>query len=144
MQLTEHFSLEELTVSETAARLGLDNTPPPAVEAELRATAQLMERVREILRAPILVSSGYRSPDVNRAIGSKPMSAHTRGQAVDFIAPKHGTPLQVCLTLARHADALAFDQLIHEYGRWIHIGRAPTPRKQLLTIDAAGTRLGIS
>lgn len=144
MQLTPHFTLAELTASETAARLGIDNTPPLAVMADLRATALMLEKVREILGGPILISSGYRCLALNRALRSKDTSAHVAGRAVDFTCPSFGTALQVAQRLAQRQAELEFDQLIHEFGRWVHIGRAAgAPRGQLLTIDASGTRTGL-
>ena len=143
MRLTEHFSLEELTASDTAARLGIDNTPSAEILATLKATAQRMEHVRLILGHPIEVTSGYRCAAVNRAIGSKDTSAHVLGHAVDFRCPGFGTPLAVARALAGYVDELEFDQLIHEFRRWVHISFHPHARRQRLTIDERGTRVGI-
>ena len=76
MNISEHFTLEEFTHSEAAARLGLDNTPGPIVTAYLKKTAVLMEQVRALLGKPIIVHSGYRSPQVNKAVGGVATSAH--------------------------------------------------------------------
>lgn len=144
MRLSEHFSLSEFTASQTAARLGIDNTPPPEIIAELRETAAMMEQARRRLGNKVITpTSAYRCLALNRAIGSGDSSAHVRGMAVDFICPSFGTPLEVARALA--ASDIAFDQLIHEFGQWVHIGRAPSaqPRRQLLTIDGAGTRYGL-
>lgn len=144
MQLTPHFTLEELTASDTAARRGLDNTPQPAIVENLHALAEVLEQVRAALDRPMLISSGYRSPKVNTAVGSKPTSMHIQGLAADFICPQFGTPLEVAEEIA--AAGIRFDQLIHEFGRWVHIGiRLPDEpwRGQLLTIDARGTRTGL-
>jgi len=146
MNLTEHFTIEELTRSQKAVELGIDNTPPADVLEELRATAMMMEQVRQILGGPILTSSGYRCLALNRAIGSKDTSAHVWGGAVDFTCPSFGTPLEVAQRLATRQALLGFDQLIHEHARWVHIGRAAgdaTPRGQLLTIDSRGIRAGL-
>jgi zinc D-Ala-D-Ala carboxypeptidase len=146
MQLTPHFSLEELTHSDTAARLGIDNTPAADVIEQLQATAEMMERVREILGAPIVISSGYRCLALNRSLGSKDTSAHVFGRAVDFTCPGFGPPLAVAERLSSRLAVLGFDQLIHEFRRWVHIGRAAgerVPRGELLTIDARGTRAGL-
>ena len=145
-QLTEHFTIEELTRSEKAASLGIDNTPSAEVVNELQATALMMERVREILGGPIVISSGYRSLALNRAVGSKDTSAHVAGRAVDFTCPSFGTPLEVAQRLSTRQALLGFDQLIHEFRRWVHIGRAAenhTPRGELLTIDTRGTQAGL-
>lgn len=141
MNLTPHFTLEELTASQTATRLGLDNTPPPEMIAALKRTAQLLEEVRALLGKPVLVSSGYRAPAVNHAVGGATNSAHMLGCAADFSCPSFGSPLDVCRAIAR--SDIAFDQLIHEFRAWVHIAWAPQPRKMVLTIDAAGTRSGL-
>ena len=144
MKLSEHFTLAELTQSQTAARLAIDNTPPPAVLAELQRTAQLLEKVRTVLgMRPLLISSGYRCHDLNVSIGGAVNSAHVLGMAADFTCPDFGTPLAICRELATYAEMLDYDQLIFEFGAWVHIGRSATPRRQLLTIDGAGTRLGL-
>jgi zinc D-Ala-D-Ala carboxypeptidase len=142
MNLTPHFTLEELTASQSAARLGLDNTPPPEMLATLKRTAQLLEEVRALLGKPVLVSSGYRAPAVNRAVGGAQNSAHMLGCAADFSCPSFGSPLDICRAIVR--SDIAFDQVIHEFRAWVHIAWAPSPRKMVLTIDAAGTRLGLS
>jgi hypothetical protein len=143
MTLTPHFTVEELTVSQWAARNGVDNTPGPAELANLKRLAQALEVVRYTLGAPVTVTSGYRSQVVNRMIGGVSSSAHTLGLAADFICPKFGTPLDVAKKLMG-VEALLFDQLIHEYGRWVHIGLAvegKTPRLQALTIFTPGKYL---
>lgn len=135
MNLSPHFTLAELTHSETAVRKGLDNTPPALVVENLRRLALGLEQVREVLACPVIVTSGYRSPAVNRAIGGSSMSAHCDGHAADIIAPAHGTPLQVARTL--RDSRLAFDQIIHE-GGWVHISFAPAMRRQVLTAHFHG------
>jgi zinc D-Ala-D-Ala carboxypeptidase len=142
MRLTDHFTLDELTASQTAARLGMDNDPPPAVIDALRRTAHGLEMVRALLQAPIVVSSGYRSPLVNRAVGGAAGSQHQTGEAVDFIAPGFGSPAEVVQAIVKHGDVIPFDQVILEYGRWCHISFI-TPqagRRQALVIDNHGTR----
>lgn len=132
MKLSPHFTLAELTVSATAARRGLDNTPPPAVLETLKATAARMEQVRAILGGkPIIVISGYRSPAVNAAVKGSRTSAHMTGHAVDFICPGFGLPRLVARRLA--AELADFDQLIQEFGQWVHVGFGPGRRNQLLT-----------
>ncbi len=144
MQLSPNFGLAEMIRSDTAARRGLDNTPTPAVLAELQRTAELLEKVRTVLgMRPILISSGYRSPAVNAAVGGSATSAHCFGMAADFTCPEFGSPLEVCRELETYAEMLGFDQLIHEFGAWVHLGRRASPRRQVLTIDSRGTRLGL-
>jgi putative chitinase len=131
MQLTPHFSLAELTVTKTK----LDNTPSKAVTEVLRTTSFYMEKVREALgNVAITVNSGYRSPDVNKAVGGSTNSAHTHGYAVDFTAYGH-TPLTIANTLAK--SSLKFDQLIYE-NTWVHISFDPRMRGELLTLKSKG------
>ncbi len=133
MQLSPHFSLSEFTLSQTASRLGVDNTPDETVIARLRQTAESMEEVRDLLGGkPILISSGYRSLAVNRALGSSDTSAHIKGYAVDFICPAFGSPLAICKALSK--SKLEFDQIIEEMGTWVHISFDPRMRGQVLTM----------
>lgn len=144
MQLSPHFTLEELVRSDTAARLGIDNTPGPGALANLKDLAEKLERVRAILGAPMAISSGFRCLALNRAIGSRDTSAHVLGLAVDFTADKFGSPLAVAQRLADRKAEIGFDQLIHEYRKWVHLGfRVGQPRGELLTIDARGTVVGL-
>lgn len=144
MNLSAHFTLAELTHSQTADRLGLDNDPPPEVVENLRKLALGLEMVRALIGAPIHVSSGYRSPAVNRAVGGSRNSQHMTGQAADITAPGFGTPLE--LVKAITGSAIPFDQCILEFpgkdGRsgWCHISFADEPRRQALMIDHDGTR----
>jgi zinc D-Ala-D-Ala carboxypeptidase len=122
LTLSIHFTLEEMTYSEVAARLGLDNTPRPAVVANLTLVAAYMETVRTLVGAkPIFVHSGYRSVEVNQAVGGVGTSAHCRGLACDFVCPSFGTPLEVALAILQ--SDIDYDQLILEYG-WVHVGLA--------------------
>jgi zinc D-Ala-D-Ala carboxypeptidase len=147
-QLIEHFTLEEFTDSQTAARKGIPNVPPTNSQEykNLMRTAETMEKVRTILGdKPILISSGYRSPQVNSAVGGSKSSAHMSGLAVDFSCPGFGTPLQICKKLHPHMKELGIDQLIHEYDTWVHLGlTGGAPRHMALTIDNKGTRSGFA
>lgn len=137
MNLTPHFTLEEMTATQ---HRGVDNTPPTLTVIDaLRRTAMLLEQVRTRLGVPVLVSSGYRCPELNAAVGGQKTSQHLLGQAADFIAPAFGTPTTVASAL-RDAVGLDYDQLILEFGRWVHISWAEAPRHQALIIDNAGTR----
>jgi zinc D-Ala-D-Ala carboxypeptidase len=139
MRLSPNFTLDEFVVSQTAARLGLDNTPPPEIMPALLKTAQGMEAVRvRLSHAPIAVSSGYRSQAVNKAVGGSASSQHTKGEAVDFICPRFGTPAEVVDAIK--GSGIEFDQLILEFDRWVHISFTSQPRHMVLTIDAKGTR----
>lgn len=137
--MTPHFSLAELTHTDHRA---FDNTPPPKVLPNLRRIALLMEQVRSILGQPIFITSGYRSKQVNDAVGSKDTSQHRLGCAVDIRVPGL-TPDQVVRAVI--AANLPYDQIIREFDRWTHISipnePARAPRKQALIIDRTGTRV---
>lgn len=139
IKLTAHFALEELCCTQ---HRDLDNTPPAEVVGALRLTAARMERVRRLLGDRVIsVSSGYRSPELNRRVGGARTSAHLTGHAVDFNCHGYGSPLSVCRRLAD--SDLAFDQLIQE-GGWVHLSFDPRLRRQVLTKGADGTyRLGV-
>ena len=145
MSLSRHFSLEEFTASEVAERKGIDNTPTPEIEAALAFTAAGMERVRAALGGvEIRVTSGYRCPKLNAAIGGSANSQHTKGEACDFIAPAFGTPYEVAVELATCVPEIGFDQLIYEYGQWVHISFVEGPaRGMVLTVDRSGTHKGL-
>ena len=143
MNLTEHFTLDELTSSETAERNGWDNTPNETELANLKRLAAFLEEVKTALGGkPIMVSSGYRGKQVNDAVGSKDSSQHRLGCAVDFRVPQL-TPDQVVKAIV--ASGLPYDQVIREFDRWTHLSIPNTPetapRKQVLIIDKTGTRL---
>jgi hypothetical protein len=131
MQLSPHFSLEEMTFSSTAVRMGLDNTPSPEVVANLTTLCKTLETIRECLDEPMTIDSGYRSPALNAAVHGVPTSAHVSGWAADFICPTYGTPLEIVKEIASW-DGFDFDQIIQE-GTWVHISVAPTMRRQVLT-----------
>ena len=138
MNLTPHFTLEELTVSDVAARRGLSNQPPEEIMPALKRTALGLESVRAVLGRPIIVTSGYRSPAVNRLVGGQPSSQHMKGEAADFICPAFGTPGEIVAALVK--SAVQYDQCILEFGRWVHISFAPAFRRQALIIDTNGAR----
>jgi len=137
MKLTEHFSYEELTFT---THREFDNTPPAFALNNLQRLAEFLEQVRDLLGKPIIVDSGYRSPEVNHAVGSTSNSQHIKGCACDFRVPSM-TPAEVVETI--HKSDLAYDQLILELG-WTHISIPNTDdanaRKMALVIDRAGTR----
>lgn len=118
INLSRHFTLEELTHSQTAVRAGIINIPTPAIRSNLTRLANLLEEVRDNLECPVRISSGYRSPPLNTLIGGAKNSQHTQGLAVDFIAPDFGTPKEICQTLLDYG--IGFDQLICE-GTWVHL-----------------------
>lgn len=137
--MTPHFSLAELTYT---GHREFDNTPSPEVMPNLQRVALLMEQVREVLARPIFITSGYRSKQVNDAVGSKDTSQHRLGCAVDFKCAGL-TPDQIVRKII--AANLPYDQVIREFDSWTHISVSSSagsvPRKQALIIDRSGTRL---
>lgn len=144
IMLSPHFSLAEFCVSDSAARLGINNTPSQPMIHNLERTAEMLERVRALLgNKSIIVKSGYRTYQLNEFVGGSKNSAHMRGLAADFICPKFGNPRDICNAIVANGK-IPFDQLIYEYGQWVHIGLTDlTPRGQILTIDKYGTRHGL-
>ena len=143
MNLTPHFTLEELTFSETAERNGWDNSPNDQELANLIRLADFLEQVKVVLGGkPIMISSGLRSKKVNDAVGSKDTSQHRLGCAADFKVPGM-TPDQIVKTII--LSGISYDQVISEFGRWVHISVPNSidtaPRRQALIIDKAGSRL---
>lgn len=141
MNLSEHFTYAELTGSDAAARLGMDNTPPPDVLENLKRLASFLEQVRAVVGKPLIISSGYRSVEVNRAVGGSATSQHCKGCAADFRVSGM-TPKQVVGMIVK--SKLQYDQVIEEFTSWVHISipNKPEigPRKQALIIDRKGTR----
>jgi zinc D-Ala-D-Ala carboxypeptidase len=143
MNLTEHFTLDELTASEAAERNGWDNTPNENELANLKRLAAFLEEVKTALGGrPVMVNSAFRSKQVNDAVGSKDTSQHRIGCAVDIRVPQL-TPDQVVKAIV--AAGLEYDQVIREFDRWTHVSIPNTPetapRRQVLIIDKTGTRL---
>lgn len=143
MNITPHFTLDELTASESAERNGWDNTPNDAELENLKRLADMLEQVKVVLGGkPIMINSAFRSKKVNDAVGSKDTSQHRIGCAADIRVPGM-TPDEVVRKVV--ASGINFDQVIREFDRWTHISvsNSPdtTPRKQALIIDKAGTRL---
>jgi putative chitinase len=140
MNLTEHFTLEELTHTDHRE---LDNTPNESETANLKRLAAFLEEVKTVLGGkPIMVNSAFRSKAVNDAVGSKDTSQHRVGCAADIRVPGM-TPDEVVKAII--ASPLGFDQVIREFDRWTHISvpnvAGAVPRKSKLIIDKAGTRL---
>lgn len=137
-QLSAHFTLAEAILSQTAARLGLENDPPIDVVSNMKKAALGMEQVRlELGGLPINVNSWYRSPAVNKAVGSKPTSAHVSGFAIDFTCPKYGTPRKIVEAIK--ASNIPYQQLLLEFDQWCHISFNGAKR-QTLIIDNKGVR----
>ena len=142
MNLSPHFTLEELTRSEVAARNGWDNTPKQEEIANLQRLAYLLEKVKEAVGGkPVMINSGFRSKQVNDSVGSKDSSQHRIGCAADIRVPGM-SPRQV--VEACISASVLFDQIILEFDSWTHISVStdPTlaPRHSRLIIDKQGTR----
>lgn len=135
MSLSEHFSLEELTFSSSAERLGIDNNAGLEIVTHLTILAQGLEKVRSLLGAPLRIDSGYRCEALNAAIGGAKNSAHMQGFAADFLCPQFGSPTEIVKAII--ASDIDFDQVIQE-GTWVHISFAPTMRHSILTAHFAG------
>jgi hypothetical protein len=140
MNLTEHFTIEELTHTDHRQ---FDNTPNDAELANLTRLAEFLEQVKTLLGGkPIMVNSAFRSKLVNDAVGSKDTSQHRVGCAADIRVPSM-TPDEVVKAVI--ASDLGYDQIIREFDRWTHISIPNSihnaPRKQALIIDKTGTRL---
>lgn len=120
-ELSEHFSWEE--AFHTSHR-DIDNEPSPAeaftILQNIGRTSIKLEKVRNLLARPITVSSWYRNSQLNIAVGGAPKSDHLTGCAVDFIAPKFGSPLQICKAIVTNKELIGFKQLILEHS-WVHI-----------------------
>lgn len=140
MNLSEHFTLEELTHTDHRE---LDNTPNDAEVANLNRLASFLEEVKAVLGGkPVMINSAFRSKAVNDAVGSKDTSQHRLGCAADLRIPGM-TPDEVVQAI--RASGIGYDQLIREFDRWTHISipnvAGDKPRQQVLIIDKAGTRL---
>ena len=137
--LSPHFSLDELIATQHRQ---FENWPPPPVQSVLRQVAGRMEAVRALLGdTPITISSGYRNPQVNRAVGGALHSAHLTGHAVDFNCYGFGDPIEVCRAISK--SNIGFDQLVEE-GSWVHLSFDPRMRGQVLTKVPNGYAPGLA
>jgi len=139
MQLSEHFTFEELTHTDHRE---FDNTPNVEETKNLTRLAGFLEQVKEVLGGkPIMVNSAFRSEAVNNAVGSRNTSQHRIGCAADIRVPGM-TPDEVVKAVI--ASGIGYDQIIREFDRWTHISvpntKDMTPRRQALIIDKSGTR----
>lgn len=131
VMLSPNFSLQEFTASQSALRRGISNEPSvEALQCLKELVNNLLQPLRERIGKPFTITSGYRSPELNKAVGGSKTSQHNKGQAVDFVV-KGLTPFEVCQIIA--TSGLDFDQLIYE-GTWIHVSYSKGKnRRQLLT-----------
>jgi zinc D-Ala-D-Ala carboxypeptidase len=140
MKLSEHLDLSEVVRSESAKRKGISNMPTPEHIANFKLLAEkIFEPVRAHFRCPIIISSGYRSKELNTAVGGSLTSQHCTGEAIDI--DMDGTPNGITnrMIFDYIKDNLSFDQLIYEFGDstnpdWVHVSYESTgkQRKQIL------------
>lgn len=132
MNLSKNFTLDEFLISQTASRLGIDNTPPEDVVENLTALVEnILQPLREEL-GPVVISSGYRSPELNRAVGGAVNSEHLTGCAADINIPTMGND-----ELAEYIrDNLDFNQVILEFytlgkpqSGWVHVSYSTVHNK---------------
>lgn len=132
MKLSDNFYLSEFLLSQTAIRLNIKNEPSPTIIGHLKIVADCLELIRKKLGYPINISSGFRSLALNRVIGGSSTSAHMHGYAVDFTCAKYGTPSDIVKAIK--SSGIKYDQLLEEYGAWVHISFAPALRQQTLRV----------
>ena len=130
MKLSQNFSLDEFLISQTAERHGIDMTPSQyGIDNLSRLVESCLQPLRDAVGL-IYISSGYRPPELNTRIGGSQTSQHRNGNAVDFRVAGM-SPYDVCLKIIELE--LPFDQVIHEFGRWTHLGVADELRGEKLT-----------
>jgi uncharacterized protein YcbK (DUF882 family) len=133
MILTKNFKLDELCRSETGERLGLCNVPTDNDIINLKRLAnEILQPLRDHLAQPIIITSAFRSPRVNRAVGGSERSQHMVGQAADIRVAN--MPIAELIETIKNLD-LPYHQLINEFDSWVHVSIAPTgqkPKKQIL------------
>lgn len=119
MNLSPHFTLLEMTRSETAVRHGINNTPNAIQIKKLKALCEnVLEPIRDLIGLPINIHSGFRNPTVNSLVGGSINSQHKKGEAADF-SVENKTP-QELFDIIR-ASNIPFDQIIQEFNEWVHI-----------------------
>jgi hypothetical protein len=144
MQLSKHLSLAEVSRSETAKRRGINNTPSGEHLENFKKLAEnIFEPIREHFKVPIIISSGYRSKELNSAIGGSSTSQHCQGEAIDI--DMDGTSITNAQIFHFIKDNLNFDQMIWEFGTdknpdWVHVSYESTgkQRKQILKAVKSG------
>lgn len=137
-----YFTIDELTKSCTAERLGIDNTPNECIKFNLE---QLVKNVLDPLRMkygqPIIVCSGYRCAELNKVVGGAGNSQHMKGQAVDIKSLSYSRYMNKMLAVILIAEKIPFDQLILEkvdnkgLPQWLHVSYSPNPRREILLFD---------
>lgn len=127
-KLSNYFRFRECYRSKTAIDLGVDNKPPAKILSNVVVAARKLDVVRELLACPIIVTSWYRSPRVNRALKGS-ATGHPTGFCIDFKTSKH-KPREIVEMISK--SGIKFDQLINEFDIWTHISFDPRMRNQKL------------
>jgi zinc D-Ala-D-Ala carboxypeptidase len=135
----KNFAPEEFWHSNTAKRLGINNKPPVELLENGLILADKMQEIRDLLDKPIKINSAYRSPKINKLVGSKPTSQHLKFQACDFVST-FGTPEKIVLFLKE--NRVEVDQCLIEFGSWVHLSiKKNGNRNQFAYLDKNGFRL---
>jgi zinc D-Ala-D-Ala carboxypeptidase len=164
MNLSEHFTLEQLTFSEIALRNGIDNTPDADTIENLKVLASALEEVQTLLGHRVWVQSAFRCEELERILTDKAYKVwcakrgksvnnvswkeyfatkgHPQGFSGDITVPEFGTAEAVCKAI--QSSSIRYDQLIYEFKSWCHLSVALALRMQVLTLDGDGTRQGIA
>lgn len=140
-KLSPHFTYGEMIASQTATRKQINNIPDEdQIKNMVNLCQNVLEPIRKFYNRAVLVTSGYRSPKLNDAIGGSTNSQHMRGEAADFVVSQNDIDATF---KAIASTSLPFDQMIWEYGRWIHISYTTRRenRQQILVTRRIGGRL---
>jgi len=135
-----NFSLDEFIASQIASRFKIDNRPPANLIANCQWTLAGLDRIRAVLGSPMILSSGYRCPQLNKVVGGSERSQHMTGQAADFTCPGFGDPQAIAEVLAPMRHVLGIDQLILE-STWVHVSFTLNPRYEILRCVGPGEYL---
>lgn len=136
--------MEEFTHSDKAIEWKLDNTPPKDMYPVIRRTCEGLERIRTLVNnLPIKILSGYRSKELNKIVGGVSDSQHRLGEAADIVCPEYGSVLHLARLIEKNKMILGIDQVINEFGTWVHVSFSFKPRFEALTITKTGTTRGI-
>lgn len=132
----KYFNIAELTKSDTATKKKINNQPTKQIETNLNQLVDnILDPLREAYGEPIIVSSGYRCPELNKAVGGATSSQHTLGQAADIHTKSNTKEANKKLFDLIKGLKLPYDQLINEYGyKWVHVSYSPRNRRQILNI----------
>lgn len=126
-----NFKISELIHSDTAIKYNINNMPDiNSLDNMLNLIIYCLQPIRDKIKKPMIITSGYRNTEVNRLVGGNPNSQHKKGQAVDFII-KDMAPKQIVYFIKK--SGIEYDQLINEYDKWVHVSyNKGYNRKQVL------------